>query len=242
MNDKSKSKTLGQKAKISARQQTFFGLILFFLATTSFVFGMQYLDRFWYMTLGQIRMIPADMQQITFSLLGGTCAVMMTTFAYTQWKAIKLNDTTTAAQFDYAAIGEYMSFGIDTTYSALSLVTIIMSDRIAPDLMNRLEWASVILFVVVCIGHGVLMHLYKSADSEVTRTRIEAHVSGQMATEKLLFMKLVTDEGLGIASDNAQANIDTFSVAYAATVMKELMSQFPQLPDATIQNEPTGNA
>jgi len=243
MNDKKPSKTLGQKQQILSRQKTFFGVLLTFLAATSFTFGMQYLDRLWYMMLGQIQFIPGDYQQIIFSMLGGLSAVMMTTWAYTQWKAIKLNDTTTADQFDYALYGEYMSFTIDTLYSILSLITLIMVDRINPNLMNRLEWASVLLFVSVCVGHGVLMHLYKSADADVTRVRIESKITGEMTTEKLLFMELVTGEGLTIASNDAQSTIDDFVKVYAKAVKQELMAQF-QLPSELIieENEPTGKA
>lgn len=239
MKDTTKVQTLGQQANKASRQRVFFGLLLMFMASTSFVFGMIYLDAFWYAMLGQFKFIPEHIQGILFSVLGGVVALLLTTFSYTSWRTIKLNDCTTSAQFKIARTGEYVALLSDFGYSALSLITIVMGSRIAADLLTRLEWISVGIFIAITITHACLRHFYEANDIQVVSILTETKMSAEQATESLLFRELVQTQALALASNNLQSSVDTYSEIASAALMTQLLSNLPQ---AHVQAHQANNA
>lgn len=215
------TKTIVQTAKEAAIKKRFFLLLMIFLGTTSYMFGQDYLSKFYWGLLGDIKVLPQGIKEGLFPVLGGISALLLTTCSYGWWKVIK-GFSTTSQQYDIALYGEYMSLIADITYTAISLFTTVAGDMIQPEFMAQMQWAAVLIFILLCTANALLKHGYEASDIDRMRTRLQTKSNGIRESEKLAYQSQVELNAIKIASGRAQDDAGMFANALSTHWLSEM--------------------
>ena len=185
----------------NTRKMAFFAMLWFFLATTTAVFGWSNLQGLW---LPLTRAIGNDgeSQMIWARILGALSAVLVLDLGYKAWDHVKQNASETAAQFNVAAMTEYITFGVSCYFTASVLIALFPA-LFGVELIDQINTLGAIIFVVVCVWSGIAMFLFNRFAPENMRKSNETLINGRALTERLSFERAVKSEALALASKQA---------------------------------------
>lgn len=238
-----KTKLSSEVAKNKKRPNVFFGILLVFLASTSYAFGQLYLAKFYWELLGWLK-IGQGTKEFLFPLLGGLSALLLTTGAYLWWKSIKLFSAETEEQFSIAQLGERVSFGVDLLFTITALITLVGGDLIEPEVKTTLEWIAIGLFVFLSAFHAVLRDRYQDNSIETREQRTRTITDGKRVSERLDYQASVSRQALLIASSKAEQDAPAYAEQLSEFWRYEILDGLPTPPQqiAPTVAQQTGSA
>lgn len=204
----------------------FFMFLVVFMASTSFLFGMMYLARFYWALLGWLPWTQG-MKELVFPLLGGGTAVLLLEGAYVIWRNVKLNMAGTDEQIRIAQTCEMLSLSVGVFYSVIGLATTLANGAVVAGGSGWVTWASVGSFVVMAIFHYIQKHRYENA-SVAARERLSvARSNGWQESERLVFEESVKREAIIRASAQADRHVAAYAARLAESWSADMMAGLP---------------
>jgi len=222
-----KTDKLNSERKADERnEKAFFTGLWLVNASTTFVFGMQYISSLFTDLLTPLRMGEYGLDTSS-KVLGGVCAVLVLDLAYKKWDSIGLTAKTNE-QLRYARIGKWTAFSFSIIFTAIVFLTTAFKGLVNDSLIETLDMVGAGMFIFVVALHLVCMALYRDNNIDKRRYVSQTKVKAHKESEQFAFNEDVTRSTLIEVANNTQAFKDAIVAEQSKVFMAELLSNFEQ--------------